>query len=569
MADSADVTDVIEEEVDLLELHQNDLMDQFDELTFREKWARVSEGLKLPPETGAHKWAKLQMIRLISPAMAVVVPFLMLGLIALLSQMTPDRGPTMKVKVIEPEPIEELEEIEEPVFEPIEPPEPVEVDFTPDVTMPSTDVAAPPQEVSVQPADFDSVAITKSPVIMKGMLGSRNPGSQGAALANFGGKGTSIYVLRALRYIKKQQRDDGSWGKDKASMTSLALLAYLAHGDTPTSPEFGSTVEYAIRFLVENQKADGHFKSADNHDYTQPIAAYALSEAYGLTKVPSVKAAAIKALKIIVKGQNPSGSFNYNLIPTTRDDLSYAAWCVQALKAAKMSGLYGDVEGLDECMQKAIAGMKVHYGEKDGYGGFGYSHNGNAQSGLTGAGVLCLQFLGDAASKECQGGLAGLSDWEFNWETPRAGSFLYYMYYVTQAKFQQGGGSWTAWNNQFKPTLIKHQDVVGKAASGYVDHLGKPQEIGSWVSPAKREHTGGNPIMETILCTLMLEVYYRYLPTFMAVPQLDAEEVEEDIGGDEGDIEIDFVDNRMPSFKLEKSRYQASRSDDLLSLDLI
>lgn len=75
--------------------------------------------------------------------------------------------------------------------------------------------------------------------------------------------------------------------------------------------------------------------------------------------------------------------------------------------------------------------------------------------------------------------------------------------------------------------------------------------------------------METILCTLMLEVYYRYLPTFMTVPQLDAEEVEEDIGGDEGDIEIDFVDNRMPSFKLEKSRYQASRSDDLLSLDLI
>ncbi len=567
MADPVEPNDMIEEEVDLLELHQNDLMDQFDTLTFREKWSRVIAGLKQPPETGAYKWAKLQTVRLLSPAMAVVVPVLMLGLITLFAQFGPDPVRTMKVTVIEPEPIEELEDLEEPVFEPIEPPEPVEVDFTPDTVMPSTDVAAPPQEVSVQPADFDSVAMNKSPVIMKGMLGSRNPGSQGAAISRFGGKGTSIHVLRALRYIKKQQADDGSWGKNKSAITSLALLAYLAHGDTPTSPEFGRTVEYAIRFLVEDQKADGHFKSADGHDYTQPIAAYALSEAYGLTKVPSVKEAAIKALKIIVKGQNPSGSFNYNLVPSTRDDLSYAAWCVQALKAAKMSGLYGDVEGLDECMQKAIAGMKVHYGESGGYGGFGYSHSGNAQSGLTGAGVLCLQFLGDADSKECQGGLAGLANWEFNWETPRPGSFLYYMYYVTQAKFQQGGGSWTAWNNQFKPALMKHQDVVGKEASGYVDHLGKPQEIGSWVSPAKAEHTGGNPIMETILCTLMLEVYYRYLPTFMVTPQLEKEEVEDDLGDD--DIEIDFVDNRMPSFKLEKSRRQASNSDQSLCLDLI
>ena len=62
--------------------------------------------------------------------------------------------------MVEPEPMEELEDIEEPVIEPLEPPDPVEVDFTPDTTLPPSEVAAPPADVSVQPAEFDSVART-------------------------------------------------------------------------------------------------------------------------------------------------------------------------------------------------------------------------------------------------------------------------------------------------------------------------------------------------------------------------------------------------------------------------
>ena len=38
-------------------------------------------------------------------------------------------------------------------------------------------------------------------------------------------------------------------------------------------------------------------------------------------------------------------------------------------------------------------------------------------------------------------------------------------------------------------------------------------DIGHWESPVKGEHTGGT-VQDTCFCTLMLEVYYRYLPLY-------------------------------------------------------
>lgn len=52
-------------------------------------------------------------------------------------------------------------------------------------------------------------------------------------------------VVKSLRWLKKQQNKDGSWGgaphNYKCAMTGLALLSYLAHCETPLSEEFGKT----------------------------------------------------------------------------------------------------------------------------------------------------------------------------------------------------------------------------------------------------------------------------------------------------------------------------------------
>jgi prenyltransferase beta subunit len=530
-------------------LRDRDFMKIFDELSFKEKWQRVLNGLKQDESSGEHKWAKLQLIRLLSPLMAVLIPVLMMFLIAFLAQFDAASQHSFQVKVIEPVPLEELEEIEIPKPERLEVTDPVEMQVDVSSDMPSlpSDVVSPPAETaSVQPAEFDSVAQIRSPVVMTGIMGSRNPGSRGAALGRFGGGAhTEQAVLRALRWLAKTQGSDGSWGNNKVAMTSLAVLAYLAHGDTPASEEFGQTVERAIRFIISQQEDNGRFKGRDKHDYTQPIAAYALAEAYGMTKTPAIRDAAVKAMRIIVQGQNPSGSFDYNLKRggTGRDDLSYAAWCVQALKAATIAGLDKDLPGIKDTMQLAIPGVRGHFRQQSTSAGvFGYGKGADKYHGLTGAGVLSMQFLGQGGARETKLGLAGMDRWAFNWQEPPPGSIVYYWYYITQAYFQEGGETWTKWNNLFSRPLAAAQTVISKAESGYVDHKGVAHETGYWDSPAARESTGGNGrVMDTLLCTLMLEVYYRYLPTFQQIPQ---EEIQRELGGDEDDLVIRIVQTR-------------------------
>jgi len=531
------------EQLEQGELRHRDLLDLFEELTFREKWRRVFTGLRMPPESGPHKFAKLQLLRLLSPLSAVVVPLLMFALIALFAGMTPPPERTLTVEIMDPEPMEELEPIEPPDIEPPEPPDPVDVDFTPDPTLPPAEVASPPVEYSPQPVEFDSVAITRSPVIMRGIYGSRSPGARGRAIAQFSGEGTQGAVLRALRWLKHNQREDGSWGQNRTAMTSLALLSFLAHGETPASDEFGYTVEQAIAFLIDAQRDDGRFRHADGHDYTTPIAAYALSEAFAITRVPMIRYAAEKAIAVVVKGQNKWGGFNYNLRgpEDERNDTSYFAWCIQALKAARMADLY--VEGLDEAMQRAVDGVKRNYRDLNGYGAFGYTSPG--VRGLTSAGVLSLQFLDRFQDRETLNAINWLNQnsvvaWHGEQiDRTHRRDPLYYWYYTTQVMFQHGGAAWENWNAQFAGTLVDNQQVIPADESGYVDHEGNPRSIGFWEAIPETNPLGaGNyPSYSTMLGTLMLTVYYRYLPTFRP-----PDEIEEPRGlDDDDDILINIV----------------------------
>ena len=79
--------------------------------------------------------------------------------------------------------------------------------FTPETTTYNQNVPLSPK-----PAEVNSVAIVKSPIVMSGIIGSRNPGHRGENLKRFGGSaGGEATVMRALRWLKSKQRDDGSW----------------------------------------------------------------------------------------------------------------------------------------------------------------------------------------------------------------------------------------------------------------------------------------------------------------------------------------------------------------------
>jgi len=510
------------------EICEHDIMEIFEELSFREKWRRVARGLKMPPHTGEYKWAKLQVTRLWSPVAGVVVPTVVLLLLTFWvasGGVLPDKF-IVKLKDPPKKP-QELKNTDKPVDDTMEQEtdlpvgEQVEVyteadeqDIMQSETEPSTF-----RDFSPEPAPFDSVADVRSPVFTRGIFSSRNPGGRSGASSRYGApSGAEGAVMRALRWLKKNQNEDGSWNACKPAMTGLGLLTFLAHGETPVSDEFGLTVEYAIKWLVDNQEASGRFAGRDNHDYSQPIAAYALAEAYGMTRVPMVKEAAEKAVDVIIKGQNPGGGFNYNLVPggtPTRDDTSYMGWCAQALKAAYMAGLSCD--GLDDAMQKAVAGFRKNYAGTYDKGGFGYTSR-SSSHGLTSVGALAMQLLGQGNGREVKSAMSAMENAGF-WGK---GSYskLYYSYYLTQAKFHEGNDTWKRWNKIFSRPLIDHQ-VIEQAAIEGPD--GKMKDIGHW-APGREVsgHTDGEgKVMNTCLSALQLQVYYRYLPTFQepaAVP---------------------------------------------------
>jgi hypothetical protein len=365
---------------------------------------------------------------------------------------------------------------------------------------------------------FEIATTVKSRLVMKGLYAGRTAGGRKGALGMYGkggagGAATELAVLRALRWLKKNQRTDGSWpGTSAVAMTSFALLAYLAHGETPQSAEFGETVKKAIDFLISKQGGDGKFAGVSD-GYSQIIGTYAMCEAYGLTQHPSIKDGAVKALTLIVKGQHPTGGFNYSLAQDNRDDSSVMAWACQAMKAGKMAGLEADVPGLEAAIKRGIAGFKLN---ADPNGGFGYT--GPGHTGLSGAGALCMQLLGAPKSAEVTATMKFLEPCTFSFADPNkqpygGGSQVYYWYYITQAKFHHSPETFAAWNKQFSPELCKQQIVEKNAIEG---PDGKMVDIGHWESPVKGEHTGG-VVQDTSLCTLMLEVYYRYLPSFKKI----------------------------------------------------
>ena len=542
-----------EEELDESERAYREMQKLFEELSFRERWRRMMAGLKMPKDSGEYKFARLQLQRLSGPAVAIAVPLITVIILLLLPRREAPPPVTAAVEIVEPP--EDIE-IEEPPPDPPEPPDMLEPQDS-DIDGPVGDITPVEQPaevsnepVSAKPAEMSTVANVKSPIVMPGIMASRNPGQRGRALGKWGAGGGDATVMRALRWLKMQQKSDGSWGDEstfKTALTGMAILTYLAHNETPApDTEFGPTVERAIKFLCDSLGSGEYFRDKDGNNYSHPIGVYALGEAYAMTKNPLVKSAVERAVQPIIRGQNPANGWEYKMAPTARTDTSFSGWCAQAIKAVHAAG--AEAPGLHECYEKAKHAFDSTFnGDHFFYQNTGTGANGHP--GETPIATLCMQLLEQYADPKVKAAMSYMDactyDFE-HWENQPWGSDgpspIYYWYYLTQAKFQVGGATFGAWNKMFLPELQKRQQIIkGEGgASGYQDLTGKYRDIGWWDSPSRgesyRSNKGGLPctwyqggqatqgstsldcrIMDTTLCALQLMVYYRFLPTSQQV----------------------------------------------------
>ena len=326
-----------------------------------------------------------------------------------------------------------------------------------------------------------------------------------AMRANGGDAKNEEIILKALRWLKGNQNGDGSFGdQHKASMTGLALLAFLGHCERPTSQEFGASVKNAMDYLVNlGAGSKGRLSTGGGNAwvYEHGIATYALAEAYILTKDKKIEPVLHLAIEKIIKGQGEDGGWMYEFSGAQPSDTSVSGWQIQALKAARLTGVR--FEGLDESLKSAMDNIMRVRGPK---GGFGY-RGPEDRWGLTGVGILSLQLGKGERGTPVRQALKFLVDEDTAppIEYKHAKCNLYAWYYNTQACFQHGGSAWSKWNRHFQKELQENQSDDGSwPETGSTEREGNLHWTGTGTSMDAQ-------VYRTSLCALMLEVYYRYL----------------------------------------------------------
>jgi hypothetical protein len=323
-------------------------------------------------------------------------------------------------------------------------------------------------------------------------------------------------VARGLAWLSRQQKPNGCWiydgssSGDMISSTGMALLPFLAAGETHRGgKKYQQTVLRGLQFLISQQRSDGGFNGAGITMYSHGIATIALNEAYGMSKDRGLLLRpAQAATNFIVAKQGSDGSWGY--APGTTGDTSIVGWQIQALKAGILTK---DIVVPDKCINDAIKFLdKVSSGSRKAV--YGYAGpNGAPGTSLTAVGLLCRYYIskwgpGNAGLAEGVDGLMKRGPGKAPTQPD-----MYYYYYATQVVHFADGEEWKSWNEGAK-------NAAGKREGGMRDWLISLQEkkegpnSGSWASDGGSIGGSCGRIGTTALSLLTLEVYYRHLPLY-------------------------------------------------------
>lgn len=551
--DKPELDQEVAEELQLEESRIEEIEKQFETPTFFSRIKMLLRGLKAPAGSREYKEALIEMQRLLAPVGAIVIPLIFIAILFVCSVPNKSNRDLTDINVAKAEddvsldePPPEMEDmqdqstdqaaIETEVMNAIANPSLNNLATPTDVVAPSSDTSAP--TVDAPNAVMDVVA----PVKMRTTLqAARSAGARAKALAKFGGDAeTERCVMRALRWLKTQQRPDGSWAGRSGSlnMTGFVVLTYLSRGIKPGGdPEFGDTVRKGVEYLMRNRHKDA-------------IALAALAEAYGLSRNPNIREIVEQSLNDLadkMKGTiwGPWKDGSKNVEPK---DLTKLTFYVMALRSAQLSKF--NIPNLKYALDKLREGF-LHQANKK-LGGFSSAYYGPPPANYPRImmwhymlGVVGMQYVGAGDNPVIDKTLGILMD---EWEPPTLSTTdisccpTRANYWATMVFFNyyEGDKRWFEWNARMKAVYKRGQR---KIAGKYLDHTGMPQELGYW--ECEDMHIGSQPIAPTCYVALQLMVYYRYLPTGQksAWKVVTEEKEETDVSSaakDDVDVSIDI-----------------------------
>jgi hypothetical protein len=366
-----------------------------------------------------------------------------------------------------------------------------------------------------------SAPATSPPELYQGRSGDHLEGGKARGAT----KQTEAAVVAALGWLAANQSANGRWDARRLSggagraadnqdrqaagatadtgLTGLALLAFLASGHTHLEGAHRDTVRRGLEFLLASQDATGNLGATNNvyeRMYCHAMATFAVSEAFAMTGDQRLLPALRKAIGYTVRNQDrASGGWRYQF--GQPGDTSQLGWQVMALKSAELGGIAIPAEtraGIERFLRSVASGRS---------GGLACYQPARPlpTRSMTAEALVCRQFLGRVDRPAT---IRESSDFVLQ-ELPGSGVVNhYYWYYATLALYQAGGDAWRRWNEALQKKLLATQRLDGWTA-------------GSWDPDPVWGRAGGR-VYSTALCTLCLEVYYRYLPVYVQAAGRDA-----------------------------------------------
>jgi Prenyltransferase and squalene oxidase repeat len=299
-------------------------------------------------------------------------------------------------------------------------------------------------------------------------------------------------VERALAFLASQQQSDGSFPTmphAQPGVTSLCVLAFMAHGHNPGEGKYGERLERATNFIISCQKPNGLVmlegptgrKISRNLEhlvgvagaYNHAISSLTLSEMYGMSagkKSTVIQNGITKAVQASLIMQRWPKRFPYDeggwryLIEydQTDSDLSVTGWQLMFLRSARNAGFNVPSTAIDDAVGYVRRTFDTEYGT------FHYRiKRGDGRSrGMTGAGILALGHAGFHKSVEAQ--RAGQVLLQYSFEVyndtepfPKRDRYHYSLFNCCQGMYQLGSPYWEEFFPRTVNAVLQHQRPDG------------------------------------------------------------------------------------------------------------
>lgn len=307
-------------------------------------------------------------------------------------------------------------------------------------------------------------------------------------------------VKKGLDYLAKTQTQDGNWTNMRdgeaypITMASIAGMAFLANGNTPTRGPYADQVRKIERYLMSNATPSGLITGPGEEEgrpmYGHGFSMLFLSECYGMetderlrTKLKKILT---EAIRLTARGQSNLGGWTYT--PGSGDEGSVTVTQMQGLRAANNAGF---------SVPKATIDEAVKYLERcrTAEGGIQYSYGsgGDTRLPISAAAIATLYNAGEYDSRLADTCMA------YVWKRFSAqkefskgeGHDFYTHLYAAQAFYQAGDKYWDEYFPSTREQILKMQ-----------------QGDGSW------NGDGVGPVYGTGISLIILQLPYKFLPIY-------------------------------------------------------